>query len=237
MELKQEDLFGIACWLNSCNFVQSLLNLALIGVLILGRCVVINVFSSKNTFFELVGVHCNAVRDPVALRSHAGAGIRDVNVIGQAQLANHTVQLLVKIDLFEDRTTITKVKQRLVELRCVLFHHRRNLVVHKILNTGRLLRLVNRFLAQNLRSYRPTRGHQLLHGLRLELDNGFCEHWVRRTCCTTERFCSFLNLQAKKVQTFSVHLLPVLPRGLVCLENLAKLRRDQAQNVGVNNVC
>ena len=132
------------------------------------------------------------MRDPVALRNDAGAGVRDVNVIGQAQLADHTVQLLVKIDLFEDRTAITKVKQRLIKLRCVLFHHRRDLVVHEILNTGRLLRLINRFLAQNLRSYRATRGHQLLHGLRLELDNGFCQHWVRSTGRTTERFCSFL---------------------------------------------
>ena len=42
------------------------------------------------------------MRDPVALRNDAGAGVRDINVIGQAQLADHTVQLLVKIDLFED---------------------------------------------------------------------------------------------------------------------------------------
>ena len=149
------------------------------------------------------------MRDALALRNDTRAVVRDVKIVRQHQTANHPAKLRVKIHLFEGGSTVSSVKQQLVELRRVLFHHRRDLVVHEVLHPSCLLDLIQRFLTQSLSTHGSAGWHQLLKRLRLELDDGLGQHWMHHAGCTTKGLCALVHPQAQQVQALGVHLLPL----------------------------
>ena len=117
--------------------------------------------------------------------------------------------MVVVVDLFEGRTAVSGVEELLVELRCVLLHHRGELVIHEILHATGLLELFDRLFAHDLRANRAASGHQLLQGLRLELDDGLGDHWMHRTGRAAEGLGAFFDAQAQQIKALGVHLLPI----------------------------
>ena len=178
--LEQKHLADVVGGLNASDFVDRFLDLARIGRRGVRVQENIEVFAGQSALFVLVGVHRNAVREPWALGHDAGAVVGDVNVVCQAQFGHHAAQLVVVIDFLEGRTTVASVEKLLIELRCVLFHHRGDLVVHEILHATGLLELFHRLFAHDLAANRATSGHELLEGLCLELNDGLGQHWMGR---------------------------------------------------------
>ena len=156
---QQKHFASAVCRLNADHFVNRSLNLARINRRRLQIHRHIKVFASQNTLAELVGVHRNAMGKARTLRNDTRPVVRDVNVVGQAQFGHHSAQLSVVIDLLERRTTVSGVVQELIKLRCVLFHHRGDLVIHEILHTRGLLELVHGLFAQNLSADRAASRH------------------------------------------------------------------------------
>ena len=135
--------------------------------------------------------------------------VGDVKIVRKHQPAHHPAKLRVKVHLFEGGSTVSGVKQQLIKLRRVLFHHGGDLVVHKVLHTGCLLNLIQRFLAQRLGAHGSAGGHQLLKRLRLELNDGLGQHWMHHAGCATEGLCALVHPQTQQVQTLGVQLLPL----------------------------
>ena len=96
--------------------------------------------------------------------------------------------------------------------------------------------LLQRLFSNNLRPYGSPSGHQFFQGLRLELDNGFGQHRVHRSCCTAEGFCALFDLQAQQLKALGVHHLPVLTAGLVCLEQSLEFQGNALALVHLNNL-
>ena len=98
------------------------------------------------------------MRDALALAHDARAIVGDVQVVGQDKGAAHAALFLVVVDLLESRAAVANIEQQLVELRCVLFHHRGDLVVHEVLDTLRLHGALTGFFAHDHGAHRTAGG-------------------------------------------------------------------------------
>ena len=97
--------------------------------------------------------------------------------------------------------------------------------------------LVHRLFAHGLGTHGATGWHQLLERLRLELHNRLCQHGVYSPCRATEWFGALFDLQAQKLKTFRVHLLPVRPAGLIRIKQRHQVNGYGPKLIGVNNLC
>ena len=164
-ELKQTDLFFHTSGINTRCAVCFLLDNALACLRRSRHLRCIQVLTTDHCFAVIVGGHRNAVRDPLAFAHHRRTGVGDVQVVWQHQSTHHAALGLIVINFLECRAAKANIEQQLIKVRCVLFHHRSELVVHKVTHAIRLHQLLTCFLAQHLRAHRTARGHQFLQCL------------------------------------------------------------------------
>ena len=145
--------------------------------------------------------------------------------------------MVVVVDLFEGRTTVASVEKLLVKLRCVLFHHRSDLVVHEVLHTAGLLELFYRLFAHDLRANRAASRHQLLEGLCLELNDGLGQHRMGRARRATEGLSALFHAKTQEVQALGVHRLPLRAGTLVGLKQSGYFNANLGQDVWLNDRC
>ena len=176
------------------------------------------------------------MRDPRALTHHTRSVVRDIQVVRQDQLAHHPVTIFVVVHLLKRRATITYIKQQLIKVRCVLFHHRCDLVVHEVTHAVRLHQLLSCLFPQYARAHGPVRGHQFLERLRLELHNRFCQQRMCRSCSTLERTCALIKGKAKQLQALAILLFPIFTRALIRLKQRQQLRTDLLQDTRIKDL-
>ena len=178
----------------------------------------IQVLTTEHRLAVIIHRHWHHVRDPRALTHHTRSVVRDIQVVRQDQLAHHPVTILVVVHLLKRRATITNIEQQLIKVRCVLFHHRSDLVIHKVPHPVGLHQLLTRLFPQYARAHGPVRGHQFFQCLCLELHNRFCQQRMRRRCSTLERTCALIKGKAKQFQALAILLFPILTRALIRLK-------------------
>ena len=178
----------------------------------------IQVLTTQHRLAVIIHRHRHHVRDPRALTHHTRSVVRDIQVVRQDQLAHHPVTILVVVHLLKRRAAITHIEQQLIKVRCVLFHHRSNLVIHEVTHPVGLHQLLSRLFPQHARAHGPVRGHQFFQCLCLELHNRFCQQRMRRSCSTLERTCALIKGKAKQLQALAILLFPILTRALIRLK-------------------
>ena len=208
-KLQQTDFFFHTSRINACCAVCFLLDNALACLCRSRHLRCIQVLTTDHCFAVIVGGHRNAVRDPLAFAHHRRAGVRNIKVIRQHQSAYHAALGLVVIDFLECRATKTNIEQQLIKVRCVLFHHCRDLVVHEVPHAIRLHQLLTCFLAQHLRAHRTACGHQFLERLGLELNNTLCQKWVLHAARALERLGTLFKREAQHLHALAVLLFPL----------------------------